>query len=75
MDSATRHSQGNRLPFFPGRGTFHALIQSILPALAELALKKGEKTLRVWSAGCASGEEPYSMSLLWSFALRTDGQR
>lgn len=42
---------------------------------AELALKKGEKTLRAWSAGWASGEEPYSVSLLWSFDLRTDGQR
>lgn len=57
--------------FFRNRGMFHALAQSILPALAELALKKDEKTFRVWSAGCASGEEPYSVSLLWSFDLRT----
>lgn len=57
--------------FFRDRGMFHALAQSILPALAELALKKGEETLLVWSVGCASGEEPYSVSMLWTFELRT----
>ena len=57
--------------FFRDRGMFHALAQSILPALAELALKSGEETLRAWSVGCASGEEPYSISLLWTFDLQT----
>lgn len=61
--------------FFRDRGMCHALAQSILPALAELALKKGEETLRVWSAGCASGEEPYSVSVLWTFELWTRWQR
>ena len=56
--------------FFRDQGMFHALAQSILPALAELALKSGAETLRAWSAGCASGEEPYSLSLLWTFDLQ-----
>ena len=56
--------------FFRDHGMFHALAQSILPALAEIALKSGAETLRAWSAGCASGEEPYSLSLLWTFALQ-----
>jgi chemotaxis protein methyltransferase CheR len=56
--------------FFRNKGVFHALAQSILPTLAELVIKSGEKTLSMWSAGCASGEEPYSLGLLWSFDLQ-----
>jgi chemotaxis protein methyltransferase CheR len=36
-------------------------LAKILPALAEAARKGGR--LRFWSAGCSSGEEPYSMAL------------
>lgn len=56
--------------FFRDRGVFHALSHSIFPALAEMALKSGADTLRAWSVGCASGEEPCSLSLLWVFDLQ-----
>jgi chemotaxis protein methyltransferase CheR len=56
--------------FFRNKGVFYALAQSILPTLTELVIKSGEKTLHMWSAGCASGEEPYSLSVLWSFDLQ-----
>lgn len=42
--------------FFRDRGVFHELRESILPELAETG-----KPVRVWSAGCASGEEPCSI--------------
>ncbi|MBS1150966.1 MAG: chemotaxis protein CheR, partial [Myxococcaceae bacterium] len=29
----------------------------------------GDDTLRCWSVGCASGEEPYTLSILWALAL------
>ena len=46
--------------FFRDRTVFRALQDSILPALA--AARRGKK-LRVWSAGCATGQEPYSLAM------------
>lgn len=56
--------------FLRDRGVFQALADSVLPALAQALQHRGAPTLHVWSAGCASGEEPYSLSLLWAFELQ-----
>ncbi len=37
-------------------------------------LKTGEKTLKIWSAGCANGEEAYSLAIAASEALRSDAK-
>jgi len=48
--------------FFRDREVFQPLEHSIIPML----MTRGERRdFRVWSIGCASGEEPYSFSLLW----------
>jgi chemotaxis protein methyltransferase CheR len=56
--------------FWRDAPVFEALADEVLPALAQDAHGRGQ--VRAWSAGCASGEEPYSLSLLWAFRLSPD---
>jgi chemotaxis protein methyltransferase CheR len=48
--------------FFRDQGQFALLRNSILPQLIER--RKDRCSLRMWSAGCATGEEPYSLAIL-----------
>jgi chemotaxis protein methyltransferase CheR len=54
--------------FFRDRGVFEDLAATVLPALAKTA-SADDRPLAVWSAGCASGEEPYSIKLLWRLRM------
>ncbi len=57
--------------FYRDKLAFAFLGQEVLPALAEQALTRGEEALDVWSAGCASGEEPYTLALIGKFHLKS----
>lgn len=48
--------------FFRDRETFRIIETSLVPAII-----KNRKTdhIKIWSIGCANGEEPYSLSMLW----------
>jgi chemotaxis protein methyltransferase CheR len=49
--------------FFRERRAFEILEHSILPVLIDARRRTG-KHLRLWSAGCSTGEEPYSIAIL-----------
>jgi chemotaxis protein methyltransferase CheR len=49
--------------FFRDEQTLEALAENILPTLIR-ARRGGEQRLRIWSAACCSGEEPYSLAIL-----------
>ena len=48
--------------FFRDSGQITLLKEQILPAL--IHRRKGERSLRIWSAGCSTGEEAYSLAIL-----------
>jgi two-component system CheB/CheR fusion protein len=49
--------------FFRDPEAFQALEHDVMPRLIDLGRDRG-RVLRLWSAGCATGEEAYSMGLL-----------
>ena len=51
--------------FWRDHAVFERLRDVVLPQLAEQAARRDPPLVRCWSAGCASGEEPYSLSLIW----------
>jgi chemotaxis protein methyltransferase CheR len=54
--------------FFREKASFRAVEEQILPELIR-SRREEEKRLRIWSAGCATGEEPYSVAVLLSKML------
>lgn len=50
--------------FYRDLAVFKALGEDILPALAEA--RASSKRLRIWSAGCSTGQEVYSLAFLFS---------
>lgn len=58
--------------FYRDRSVYQRLASEILPQLVQLAIDDQKNQLRCWSAGCASGEEPHTLAILWQhgFALR-----
>ncbi|MGD0886277.1 MAG: CheR family methyltransferase [Thermodesulfovibrionales bacterium] len=59
--------------FFRDRKSFDILESDIFPALIGIRKKAG-KYLRIWSAGCATGEEPYSIAMLLSRLIEDIGE-
>jgi chemotaxis protein methyltransferase CheR len=55
--------------FCRDRAVFAALGEAVLPSLAAAARAEGRGAVRAWSAGCASGEEPYTVALVWRFRV------
>jgi chemotaxis protein methyltransferase CheR len=53
--------------FYRDRQVFDCLSERVLPELARAAGPRG--TVHVWSAGCASGEEPFTLALISQLRL------
>ena len=55
--------------FFRYPAVFDALKNRILPEVQEKKFWDNPRTLRIWSAGCSTGEEPYSVAIVVVEAL------
>ncbi|MBI5813981.1 MAG: protein-glutamate O-methyltransferase [Nitrospinae bacterium] len=61
----------NLTSFFREMGHFDFLKRVIIPELAEKKRATGDMSVRVWSAGCSTGEEPYSLAFTLMDNLET----
>jgi chemotaxis protein methyltransferase CheR len=55
--------------FFRDISLWSFLENSVIPKLIEQKNELGQKSIRIWSAGCSTGEEPYSISMLFHEVL------
>lgn len=60
LDSVTT----NLTHFFRTQPHFDALINYVIPHILEEKKQSGERVINVWSAGCSTGEEPYTLAMI-----------
>jgi chemotaxis protein methyltransferase CheR len=59
----------NKTDFYREPVHFEFLEREIIPVLKMRAARTGERRIRIWSAGCSTGEEPYTIALTLCEAL------
>ncbi len=55
--------------FYRDRGVYQLLEHAVLPELARKAAADSQTCLTCWSIGCAGGEEPYTLAMLWNLTV------
>ena len=56
--------------FYRDCNVFRAIGDEILPRLAKRADARPDRTVRCWCAGCASGEEVYTLGMIWHVSVQ-----
>jgi chemotaxis protein methyltransferase CheR len=59
----------NKTDFFREIQHFDFLTSNALPSIVDQARKSNSRRIRIWSAGCSSGEEPYTLAMVVREAL------
>jgi len=54
----------HKTDFFREHEQFIFLAETVLPTLANRAKARRDYRIRIWSAGCSSGEEPYTIAMV-----------
>ena len=58
----------NETSFFRDKLLFTTFAETLLPKL--IAARKDQRRLRIWCAGCSSGQEPYSLAMIIDEQMR-----
>jgi len=56
--------------FYRDESVFAKVETEVIPALARAATAQSRGVLDCWSAGCASGEEPYTLAVVWQLRVQ-----
>ncbi len=64
LEELANNISTNHTFFYREKAHFEYFSQKILPELTARKEQSGDRTLRIWCAGCSSGEEPYTLMML-----------
>ena len=70
IDTLCEKITTNETSFFRDTRQLQVVQDHVLRPLLNQRQKAGKKDLRIWSAGCSSGEEPYTLAMMLHEALR-----
>ena len=60
LDSVTT----NLTRFFRNQAHWDAFVNYVIPKVIENKRRNGDSIIKIWSAGCSTGEEPYTMAMI-----------
>ncbi len=60
----------NETSFFRSPPQIQAFQEKVVPEIISRKEKQGERQIRLWSAGCSTGEEPYTMGIVLKQILK-----
>ena len=61
----------NLTRFFRNTAHFDTLTKYVIPDLLKYKATRGENEINIWSAGCSTGEEPYTLAMILKDVLPT----
>lgn len=62
----------NETSFYRNPPQLQVFQEQILSDVLQSLRKSGQKKLRIWSAGCSTGEEPYTMAIIIAEVLKNE---
>lgn len=62
----------NETSFYRNPPQLQVFQEKVLGAVIAELRAKGQKRLRIWSAGCSTGEEPYTLGIILHEVLRSE---
>lgn len=62
----------NETSFYRNDAQFKAMVDIIIPEIMQIKQKSNFKKIKIWCAGCSSGEEPYTIALFLLDKLKNE---